>query len=315
MVQERRHWERTVGWTAHRTGRPDDGQTGVVTESAISMRESTSVQLLEQVMLPHPFWRYFQLFRRRPFAFLLDSAGQQDGTGAYSFAGADPTSVYGRAGDCVGIPGGVRSCTPPSVDTTVDPPRRRSWATRSASCAAFWRICVQTGCHPAKDRRRSSVERSATSGTKPATSSRNSSSQHRRPSVAGDPLRSLRLRPRSRARVERNLCRGPRSRSGRAGGPPERRAPARQMSNRARRVRRAVAWAGPRSGEQDSERRFATHSRPFRPCELRGRGRPVQGAYRPWGCLRDLPHAPPPGALSSSSHRLGVIGRRRSPAT
>ena len=58
------------------------------------MRESTSVQLLEQVMLPHPFWRYFQLFRRRPFAFLLDSAGQQDGTGAYSFMGADPTGVY-----------------------------------------------------------------------------------------------------------------------------------------------------------------------------------------------------------------------------
>ena len=52
------------------------------------------MQLLEQVMLPHPFWRYFEIFRRRPFAFLLDSASELDGASAYSFMGADPTGVY-----------------------------------------------------------------------------------------------------------------------------------------------------------------------------------------------------------------------------
>ncbi len=41
-----------------------------------------------------PFWRYFEVFRRRPYAFLLDSAKAAGGCGRFSFAGADPVAVF-----------------------------------------------------------------------------------------------------------------------------------------------------------------------------------------------------------------------------
>jgi len=50
--------------------------------------------MVEPLDLRLPFWRYFELFRRRPYAFLLDSAKDAGGLGRFSFAGADPVAVF-----------------------------------------------------------------------------------------------------------------------------------------------------------------------------------------------------------------------------
>ncbi|MFP6668887.1 MAG: aminodeoxychorismate synthase component I [Pirellulales bacterium] len=49
--------------------------------------------LLETVELERPFWLYFSLFVRQPYAFLLDSALEADSLGRYSLMGADPFLV------------------------------------------------------------------------------------------------------------------------------------------------------------------------------------------------------------------------------
>src|SRR4051794_41808409 len=56
--------------------------------------DGATTQLVERVEVQRPFWEHFELFRRRPFAFLLDSAGGPGETNAYSFMGADPIAVF-----------------------------------------------------------------------------------------------------------------------------------------------------------------------------------------------------------------------------
>ncbi len=50
--------------------------------------------LLESIELRHDFWRYFELVRHRPHAFLLDSALESSGLSRFSFIGADPFLVF-----------------------------------------------------------------------------------------------------------------------------------------------------------------------------------------------------------------------------
>jgi para-aminobenzoate synthetase component I len=52
------------------------------------------VHVVTPLKLELPFWRYFELFRGRPYAFLLDSAKEAGGLGRFSFAGADPVAVF-----------------------------------------------------------------------------------------------------------------------------------------------------------------------------------------------------------------------------
>ena len=56
-------------------------------------RGREAVHLLERLPLRLPFHVYFELFRRRPFPFLLDSARDPDTLGRFSFMGADPSLV------------------------------------------------------------------------------------------------------------------------------------------------------------------------------------------------------------------------------
>jgi len=62
--------------------------------SRIGARPVDLVHVVVPLELRLPFWRYFELFRRRPYAFLLDSAKQAGGLGRFSFAGADPVAVF-----------------------------------------------------------------------------------------------------------------------------------------------------------------------------------------------------------------------------
>ncbi len=50
--------------------------------------------LLEEVHLPYPFWRAFELHYGRPYAFLLDSANPIKRLGRYSFLGSGPSLVF-----------------------------------------------------------------------------------------------------------------------------------------------------------------------------------------------------------------------------
>jgi para-aminobenzoate synthetase component 1 len=50
--------------------------------------------LLEELPLQLPFWRYYEIYRDTPYAFLLDSAKESDWLGRYSFIGGDPSLVY-----------------------------------------------------------------------------------------------------------------------------------------------------------------------------------------------------------------------------
>jgi len=58
-----------------------------------SVTAGHTVHLLDPVELRQPFWRYFELLRERPYAFLLDSAREAAGHGRWSFMGADPVAV------------------------------------------------------------------------------------------------------------------------------------------------------------------------------------------------------------------------------
>ncbi len=51
-------------------------------------------QIFELPPLRLPFWRYFEMFRDEPYAFLLDSALRSSRQGQYSFLGADPFLVF-----------------------------------------------------------------------------------------------------------------------------------------------------------------------------------------------------------------------------
>jgi para-aminobenzoate synthetase component I len=51
-------------------------------------------EIVELPPLKLPFWQYFGLFQREPYAFLLDSALESARLGQYSFLGADPFLVF-----------------------------------------------------------------------------------------------------------------------------------------------------------------------------------------------------------------------------
>ena len=57
-------------------------------------REYVPAHILEKVKLKLPFYRYFEIFRRLPHAFLLDSASDPQKLGRYSFMGAEPFLVF-----------------------------------------------------------------------------------------------------------------------------------------------------------------------------------------------------------------------------
>jgi aminodeoxychorismate synthase component I len=52
------------------------------------------IQIVELPPLKLPFWRYFELFRDQPYAFLLDSALESERQGQFSFLGGDPFLVF-----------------------------------------------------------------------------------------------------------------------------------------------------------------------------------------------------------------------------
>jgi aminodeoxychorismate synthase component I len=54
----------------------------------------SGLRILELPSLRMPFWRYFEIFRDRPYAFLLDSALESARQGRYSFSGGDPFLVF-----------------------------------------------------------------------------------------------------------------------------------------------------------------------------------------------------------------------------
>jgi para-aminobenzoate synthetase component 1 len=57
-------------------------------------RQYVPAHVLERVQLKLPFWRYYELFRGKPFSFLLDSASEPTTLGRYSFIGGDPFMVF-----------------------------------------------------------------------------------------------------------------------------------------------------------------------------------------------------------------------------
>jgi len=50
-------------------------------------------RLLAELELPHPFWRYADLFQNDQYSFLLDSGMDPNKLGHFSFLGAEPTLV------------------------------------------------------------------------------------------------------------------------------------------------------------------------------------------------------------------------------
>lgn len=68
----------------------------------MNRREYLPSHILERVNLKLPFWHYFELFRQRACPFLLDSAGDPQKLGRYSFMGADPFMIFrARRGEAV----------------------------------------------------------------------------------------------------------------------------------------------------------------------------------------------------------------------
>ena len=65
-----------------------------MTTTTTSFTGVESVQMVEPVELRLPFWRCFEVYRRRPFAFLLDSALGLGADRSFSFMGADPCAVF-----------------------------------------------------------------------------------------------------------------------------------------------------------------------------------------------------------------------------
>jgi para-aminobenzoate synthetase component 1 len=51
-------------------------------------------KILELAPLKLPFWRYFEIFRNQPYAFLLDSSLESARQGQYSFLSGDPFLVF-----------------------------------------------------------------------------------------------------------------------------------------------------------------------------------------------------------------------------
>ena len=51
-------------------------------------------RIIELPPLKLPFWRYFEIFRGQPYAFLFDSALESERQGRYSFLGGDPFLVF-----------------------------------------------------------------------------------------------------------------------------------------------------------------------------------------------------------------------------
>ena len=49
---------------------------------------------LEEYPLRYPFHRYLELFQGSNYAFLLDSAGDQESLAKYSYFGGEPFLVY-----------------------------------------------------------------------------------------------------------------------------------------------------------------------------------------------------------------------------
>jgi aminodeoxychorismate synthase component I len=58
------------------------------------MGQHVAAHLLERLDLALPFWRYHELHRHSPYAFLLDSAQDPRRLGRFSFMGSDPARVF-----------------------------------------------------------------------------------------------------------------------------------------------------------------------------------------------------------------------------
>ncbi len=56
--------------------------------------KNASFHLLEEVDIQLPFWRYFEIFQKKPYAYFLDSSLANSSLGSYSFMGSDPFLVY-----------------------------------------------------------------------------------------------------------------------------------------------------------------------------------------------------------------------------
>ncbi len=82
-MNERRITEKSAGTSA---GTPTAGARGSAPRCAH--------RLLVELELPHPFWRYAELFAQDGYRFLLDSAMDPDKLGRYSFLGGEPTLVF-----------------------------------------------------------------------------------------------------------------------------------------------------------------------------------------------------------------------------
>jgi len=67
--------------------------------------------IVELPPLKLAFWRYFEIFRDRPYAFLLDSALESPGQGRYSFMGADPFLVFQAKRRKTRTPSPLADCT------------------------------------------------------------------------------------------------------------------------------------------------------------------------------------------------------------
>jgi aminodeoxychorismate synthase component I len=70
-------------------------ETDAIDSASKNMPISLSgLRMLELPSLKMPFWRYFEIFRDRSYAFLLDSALESARQGRYSFCGGDPFLVF-----------------------------------------------------------------------------------------------------------------------------------------------------------------------------------------------------------------------------
>jgi aminodeoxychorismate synthase component I len=66
----------------------------ITNKPAAEVLQPARWHILESIELPRDFWQYFELFRRRPHAFLLDSALASSRLSRFSFIGADPFLVF-----------------------------------------------------------------------------------------------------------------------------------------------------------------------------------------------------------------------------
>ena len=60
----------------------------------MTRREYVPAHILERLSIKLEFHRYYELFRRQPYSFLLDSASDPQKLGRYSILGANPFMVY-----------------------------------------------------------------------------------------------------------------------------------------------------------------------------------------------------------------------------